>query len=56
MTLVAREHEVLVALFLDAQNRLLAADELFRGTPSQTSVYPRVAGDRTVSFAERGLL
>lgn len=36
-----RPHEVFVALFLDAQNRLLAADELFRGTLTQTSVYPR---------------
>jgi len=34
-------HEVFVGLFLDAQNRLLAAEELFRGTLSQTSVYPR---------------
>lgn len=26
---------------LDAQNRVIAADELFRGTLTQTSVYPR---------------
>jgi DNA repair protein RadC len=36
-----REHEVFVALFLDSQNRLIAAEELFRGTLAQTSVYPR---------------
>lgn len=36
-----REHEVFVALFLDAQHRLIAAEELFRGTLTQTSVYPR---------------
>ena len=35
------EHEVFVALFLDSQNRLIAAEELFRGTLAQTSVYPR---------------
>ncbi len=35
------DHEVFVVLFLDAQNRLIAADELFRGTLTQTSVYPR---------------
>jgi DNA repair protein RadC len=35
------DHEVFVALFLDAQNRLIAADDLFRGTLTQTSVYPR---------------
>ena len=34
-------HEVFAALFLDAQNRLLVAEELFRGTLTQTSVYPR---------------
>jgi DNA repair protein RadC len=34
-------HEVFVALYLDAQNRLLTIEELFRGTLTQTSVYPR---------------
>jgi DNA repair protein RadC len=110
LTLGGRAHEVFMAMFLDAQNRLLASEELFRGTLTQTSVYPRevvktalrhnaagvifahnhpsgvaepsradelltqtlkqalslveiktldhfiVAGTRTVSFAERGLL
>ena len=36
-----REHEVFVVLFLDSQNRLIASEEMFRGTLSQTSVYPR---------------
>jgi len=35
------EHEVFVASFLDRQNRLIAAEELFRGTRAQTSVHPR---------------
>ena len=34
-------HEVFVTLLLDAQNRLVQYIELFRGTLSQTSVYPR---------------
>ena len=34
-------HEVFAVLFLDSQNRLLAMEELFRGTLTQTSVYPR---------------
>jgi DNA repair protein RadC len=34
-------HEVFVALWLDAQNRLIADDVLFTGTLTQTSVYPR---------------
>jgi DNA repair protein RadC len=34
-------HEVFAVLFLDAQHRLLCFDEMFRGTLTQTSVYPR---------------
>ena len=30
-----------MGVFLDAQNRLIAAQELFSGTLTQTSVYPR---------------
>lgn len=41
LSLARLPHEVFVALFLDAQNRLIAHDELFRGTLTQTSVYPR---------------
>ena len=36
-----RPHEVFAVLFLDAQHRLIALEELFRGTLTQTSVYPR---------------
>ena len=35
------EAEVFMVLLLDAQNRLIEARELFRGTVSQTVVYPR---------------
>jgi len=41
LLLAARPYEVFVGLYLDSQNRLLAAEELFRGTLAQTSVYPR---------------
>ena len=41
LVLAAREIEVFMALFVDSQHRLIAAEELFRGTLSQTSVYPR---------------
>ncbi len=34
-------YEVFFAIWLDAQNRLIVAEELFRGTLTQTSVYPR---------------
>ena len=41
LQLSARPHEVFAVLFLDVQNRMLALEELFRGTLTQTSVYPR---------------
>ncbi len=41
LQLGAKQHEVFAVLFLDSQNRLIALEELFRGTLSQTSVYPR---------------
>ena len=33
--------EVFAVLFLDSQHRLIALEEMFRGTLTQTSVYPR---------------
>jgi DNA repair protein RadC len=38
--LSARKHEVLAVLFLDVQNRLIALEEMFQRTLTQTSVYP----------------
>jgi DNA repair protein RadC len=41
LSLGGRAHEVFLAVLLDAQNRVIAEEELFRGTLTQTSVYPR---------------
>ncbi|MEO8124074.1 MAG: DNA repair protein RadC [Burkholderiales bacterium] len=41
LRLSALRHEVFAVLFLDAQHQLLQMDEMFRGTLTQTSVYPR---------------
>ena len=41
LQLGGRAHEVFAVLYLDSQNRLIALEELFRGTLTQTSVYPR---------------
>lgn len=41
LKLGALPYEVFMVLLLDAQNRLIVATELFRGTLTQTSVYPR---------------
>ena len=39
--LAHKPHEVFAVLFLDSQHRLLALEELFRGTLTLPSVYPR---------------
>jgi DNA repair protein RadC len=41
LALGALPYEVFSVLFLDSQHRLLLHDEMFRGTLTQTSVYPR---------------
>lgn len=49
LSLGSLQHEVFVALWLDAQNRLIASEELFRGTLTQTSVYPREVVKRALA-------
>ncbi|TCS38630.1 DNA replication and repair protein RadC [Paucimonas lemoignei] len=41
LLLATKAYEAFVVLFLDVKNRLLASEELFRGTLTHTSVYPR---------------
>ena len=41
LALAEKPHEVFVVIFLDAQHRVIEIVELFRGTLTQTSVYPR---------------
>jgi len=41
--------EVFVVIFLDAQNQVQAVDELFAGTLTQTSVYPREVVKRALT-------
>lgn len=43
-------HEVFAVLFLDAQHRLLRTEELFRGSLTQTSVYPREVVKRALAL------
>ena len=45
-----RDAEVFAVLFLDAQHRLLKLEELFRGTLTQTSVYPREVVKRALAL------
>jgi DNA repair protein RadC len=41
LKLAPREHESFTVVFLDAQHRVIDCVEMFRGTLSQASVYPR---------------
>ncbi|WP_299314974.1 DNA repair protein RadC [uncultured Halomonas sp.] len=41
LKLCTREHEVFAVLFLDNRHRLIAYEEMFRGTIDGASVYPR---------------
>jgi DNA repair protein RadC len=49
-------HEVFWAVFLDAQNRVIAAEELFRGTLTQTSVYPREVVKQALAHNAAGVI
>lgn len=50
MQLGGLAHEVFAVLFLDSQQRLIAFEELFRGTLSQASVYPREVVKRALAL------
>ncbi len=56
LRLAARSHEVFAVLFLDAQNRLVALEELFRGTLTQTSVYPREVVQQALAHRAAGVV
>lgn len=49
-------HEVFVVLFLDAQHRLLACEQMFRGTLTQTSVHPREVAKRALTLNAAAVL
>lgn len=49
LALAGKAHEVFCGVFLDSQNRVLAVEELFRGTLSQASVYPREVVKRALA-------
>jgi DNA repair protein RadC len=50
LTIGRREQEVFMALFLDNKHRVIAPEELFRGTLSQASVYPREVVKRSMAL------
>lgn len=56
LKLATLPHEVFVCIFLDAQNRVLASETLFRGSLTQTSVYPREAVKRALHHNAGGVI
>ncbi|MEO8156830.1 MAG: DNA repair protein RadC [Betaproteobacteria bacterium] len=51
-----RQVEVFVGLFLDAQNRVIAVEELFSGTLTQTSVFPREVVKKALQHNAAGII
>ncbi|MFN3586335.1 MAG: RadC family protein [Moraxellaceae bacterium] len=43
-------HECFLVLFLDSQHRLIACEELFRGTLDSCSVHPRIVVERALQL------
>jgi DNA repair protein RadC len=56
LLLGGRAYESFAVLFLDVKNRLIACDELFRGTLTHTSVYPREVVKAALSHNAAGLI
>lgn len=51
-----RPVEIFVGIFLDAQNRVLEVEELFAGTLTQTSVFPREVVRRALHHNAAGMI
>jgi DNA repair protein RadC len=51
-----RQVEVFIGIFLDAQNRVLEVEELFAGTLTQTSVFPREVVRRALHHNAAGMI
>jgi len=56
LSLGGRAHEIFLVMFLDSQNRLLGSEELFRGTLTQTSVYPREVVKTALRYNAAGVI
>ncbi len=56
LQLQSRPVEIFVGIFLDAQNRVLEVEELFAGTLTQTSVFPREVVRRALHHNAAGMI
>jgi len=56
LAFAGQSYESFVALYVDAQNRLIEAEEPFRGTLTQTAVYPREIVKRALHWNAAGVM
>jgi DNA repair protein RadC len=56
LELAQLKHEVFAVLFLDAQNRLLSYQPMFRGSLSQAMVYPREVAKTALKLGANGVV
>jgi len=56
LELAQLKHEVFAVLFLDVHNRLLSYQPMFRGSLSQTMVYPREVAKTALSLGADGVV
>ncbi len=56
LLLQGKTYEAFVVLFLDVKNRLIASEELFRGTLTHASVYPREIVKAALAHNAAGLI
>lgn len=56
LTLASLPHEIFLCLFLDPRNRMIASEELFRGTLTRTAVYPREVARQALMHNAAGVI
>jgi DNA repair protein RadC len=56
LKLAELEHEVFACIFLNSQNQVIAYEEMFRGTLTQASVYPREVVKRALALNACGAI
>jgi len=56
LKLATKPHEIFCVIFLDTQNRFIAFEELFRGTLTETAVFPRQIAMRAFAHNAAGVI
>jgi DNA repair protein RadC len=56
LTLGRKEEEIFVCIWLDAQHKVINTEEAFRGTLTQTSVYPREIVKKAIRWSAAAVI